>query len=536
MMFNLPLPGGTTGHAVGMGIATIVLGPSVSILAISIALLIQALFFGDGGITAFGANCFNMAIVGSYTAFLVYRALSWKSAVGSKRRIVAAGLAGYGAINLAALLAAIEFGIQPMLFHDASGAPLYAPYPLSVSIPAMMLGHLTIAGLAEFVLSASLVGYLQRSSPEMLQLATEKTGRIPRGLLVTLGSLLLLTPLGILAVGSAWGEWSPEQVGSPRGMMRLYSLWSAPLPGYAPGFTTNASLAYLVSAVVGVILILLVSTMLRRLFSKRSFLEPSIRFFVLTLNRALSAEEAASARGLLQAMDPRVKIAGYLGLVTLTLVTHRLASLLVILLLGVALATFSHLPVKLLVRAWAAVLAFTGFLAVPAVFLTPGHSTYAIPALHWNVTEQGLRGAAFLILRAEAATTLSILLIQSTLWNQLLRALRSFRIPATAVVLLAMTYRYLFLLLETARSMLESRQTKLLGSISSSDGRRLAAGSIGVLLDKSMQLSSDVHGAMQARGFRGEVYVLDEMPMRATDWLQMGALVSSCMAAVSLGL
>ncbi|MDQ2732172.1 MAG: energy-coupling factor ABC transporter permease, partial [Armatimonadota bacterium] len=76
MMFNLPLPGGTTGHAVGMGIATVVLGPWASILAISVALLIQAIFFGDGGITAYGANCFNMAIVGSLVSYVVYRAIA----------------------------------------------------------------------------------------------------------------------------------------------------------------------------------------------------------------------------------------------------------------------------------------------------------------------------------------------------------------------------------------------------------------------------------------------------------------------------
>ena len=75
MMFNLPLPGGTTGHAVGMGVAAVVLGPWGSILAISVALAIQAVFFGDGGITAYGANCFNMAVVGSLTAWAVYRAI-----------------------------------------------------------------------------------------------------------------------------------------------------------------------------------------------------------------------------------------------------------------------------------------------------------------------------------------------------------------------------------------------------------------------------------------------------------------------------
>src|SRR6202142_1683001 len=104
MMFNLPLPGGTTGHAVGVGIATIALGPWASILAISIALVIQAIFFGDGGITAIGANCFNMAIVGSLTAYVVYRAISGRSALASPRRVVAAALAGYLAINISALI------------------------------------------------------------------------------------------------------------------------------------------------------------------------------------------------------------------------------------------------------------------------------------------------------------------------------------------------------------------------------------------------------------------------------------------------
>ena len=165
MMFNLPLPGGTTGHAVGMGVATIILGPWVSMVAISISLLIQALFFGDGGITAYGANCFNMAILGSLVAFAVYRLAAWGAEITSHRRVIAAGLAGYAAINVAALCAAVEFGIQPLFFHDASGAPLYAPYPLSISIPAMMIGHLTFAGFAELVLSAGVVSYFQRADP-----------------------------------------------------------------------------------------------------------------------------------------------------------------------------------------------------------------------------------------------------------------------------------------------------------------------------------------------------------------------------------
>src|ERR1035441_9352120 len=162
MRSTLPLPGGTTGHAVGIGLAAVVLGPWAAMLAVSIAIVIQALFFGDGGITAMGANCFNMAIAGALVAYAVYRLLAGRSAIDSMRRVMAAGLAGYAAINVSALLAAIEFGIQPGLYHDAAGAPLYCPYGLGVAIPAMMLGHLTIAGFAELTVSAG-VGAVLRS-------------------------------------------------------------------------------------------------------------------------------------------------------------------------------------------------------------------------------------------------------------------------------------------------------------------------------------------------------------------------------------
>jgi len=265
MMFNLPLPGGTTGHAVGVGIATIVLGPWASILGISIALIIQAVFFGDGGITTIGANCFNMAIIGSLATYAIYRALSGRSPIASARRVMAAGVAGYVAINLAALAAAIEFGIQPLLYHDASGAPLYAPYPLRIAIPAMMIGHLTIAGLAEMVVSAGVVAYLQKSEPALLgrtapgaaaQGVSENAAGNLRPLWFALAVLLILTPLGILATGSAWGEGVPAQ--APRGLRALSSFWTAPMPRYAPPFLKSPAFGYLLSAMTGTGLILLV--------------------------------------------------------------------------------------------------------------------------------------------------------------------------------------------------------------------------------------------------------------------------------------
>ena len=282
MMFNLPLPGGTTGHAVGVTAATIVLGPWGAILATSIAITIQALFFGDGGITTLGANCFNMAIVGAFVAYVVYRLLAASSEWNSRRRVVAAAIAGYVSINASALVAAVEFGIQPMLFHDASGTPLYAPYPLRIAIPAMMIGHLALAGIAEAVIAGGMVSYLQKANPGLLQglagLQRGKTelrapaGSAIRNLWLTVALMMMITPLGILAVGSAWGEWSPGELMSletraqiasasqgqalpeavPTGLQRLSSFWTAPFPAYAPSFVRSPHLGYLLSAMFGV--------------------------------------------------------------------------------------------------------------------------------------------------------------------------------------------------------------------------------------------------------------------------------------------
>jgi len=292
MMFNIPLPGGTTGHAAGIGVATVILGPWASILAISVALTIQAIFFGDGGITAIGANCFNIAVVGSLVAYACYRLAAGRSPLESRRRVFAAGFAGYAAINAAALVTAIEFGIQPIFFQDASGAPLYAPYPLHIAVPAMMLGHLTIAGFAEMFVSAGIVAYLQRTDLALLKLtapevadpaeaisAIETRGAFEstRALWVTLALLMILTPLGIFAVGTAWGEWGPsdfadpevrEQIaasslnqappaGVPAGMERFASIWTAPIPDYAPPFLKSERLGYALSALLGVGLVIL---------------------------------------------------------------------------------------------------------------------------------------------------------------------------------------------------------------------------------------------------------------------------------------
>jgi len=168
MMFNVPIIGGTTGHATGATLLAILLGPWAAMISISVALFIQALLFGDGGITALGANCFNMGVIGALAGYGIYRLIAARSDVKSTRRWVAGAIAAYISLNISALVTGIEFGIQPILEKSSTGQPLYAPFPLSVAVPAMVGEHAAVFGFAEALVTAMVIKYFQKNDPEML--------------------------------------------------------------------------------------------------------------------------------------------------------------------------------------------------------------------------------------------------------------------------------------------------------------------------------------------------------------------------------
>ena len=165
MMFNVPIPGGTTAHAVGATLLAIVLGPWAAVLGVSTALGIQALFFGDGGLLTFGANCFNMAIVMPLVGYFIYKVISSNSDATSPRRILGAVIGSYVGIVAASVIAGIELGIQPALFHAVNGTPLYAPYSLSVALPTMLIAHLAVAGPIEGAVTGGVVAFCNALIP-----------------------------------------------------------------------------------------------------------------------------------------------------------------------------------------------------------------------------------------------------------------------------------------------------------------------------------------------------------------------------------
>jgi len=275
MMFNIPVPDGTTAHAVGAVLIGILLGPWAAVIAVSVALLIQALLFGDGGVLSFGANALNMAFVMPFVGYAVYKVASGRSPISSRRRVLAAAVAGYAGLNAAALTTAVELGLQPDLFHTADGTPLYSPFHLGQTIPAMLLAHLLVAGAVEGVLTAGVIAYLQRANPPILRI---NGGNVPgssrndpvghpgrRWAVLGLAAMAVLTPLGLLANGGAFGEDSPQDLVSggygldavPHGLARYSTAWTrALLRGYGFRSGDHRGVAYALSAVVGVLAII----------------------------------------------------------------------------------------------------------------------------------------------------------------------------------------------------------------------------------------------------------------------------------------
>jgi cobalt/nickel transport system permease protein len=275
MMFNIPIPGGTTGHAVGGTLIALLLGPDAACIAVTIALLIQAVLFGDGGILAFGANCFNMAFVLPYLGYGIYRLISRRIS-SEKGQYIGAAIGSYVGINAAALCAAVEFGIQPYLFKDAAGQALYCPYGLSISIPAMMVGHLTIFGLAELIYTTGIFAFVKKVSPGIVA-EGKKEKRTP--IYVFIALLICLVPLGLLAEGTAWGEWGADEIAevvsggqalgyTPAGMTDGFSL-SAIMPDYTIAGIPDAA-AYILSAVIGVAIVVILFRLIGSLMKDKT--------------------------------------------------------------------------------------------------------------------------------------------------------------------------------------------------------------------------------------------------------------------------
>ncbi|MFP4073115.1 MAG: energy-coupling factor ABC transporter permease [Actinomycetota bacterium] len=255
-MFNFPVAAGTTGHLIGGALAAVLLGPSVGVVVVTIVVVVQALAFADGGLTALGYNVINMAIVPTYGGYAIFRLMrSWlpKTSGGA---IGATGVAAWSSVVLAALAFSIEW-----LFGAS------APVPFDDVFVAMVGVHALI-GIGEAVISALAVGSVLTSRPDLVYGASDLDAAQLADTKVKTRTFVfggLLVALVFAAVVSQFAVDNPdglERVAEDTGFIESadgHALGDFIFADYATAGISNETLSLAVAGIIGTIVTLAVA-------------------------------------------------------------------------------------------------------------------------------------------------------------------------------------------------------------------------------------------------------------------------------------
>ena len=154
-MLNTPVAGGTSGHMLGGVLAAVLLGPLSASLIMASVFCVQAVFFQDGGVTALGANMFNMGFIGTILCYFICSKI--RTVIGGRRGMFAgAGIAAWLSVVLASAMASFELSLSGTV-------------ALGIVLPAMLLIHAVI-GLIEAGITLTVLGSLSQVRPDLLEL------------------------------------------------------------------------------------------------------------------------------------------------------------------------------------------------------------------------------------------------------------------------------------------------------------------------------------------------------------------------------
>lgn len=269
-----------------------------------------------------------------------------------------------------------------------------------------------------------------------------------------------------------------------------------------------------------------------------SFVERTLDGGAGLLRQVMFGEDTAALDGLLQRLDPRVKLVGLFLLIVAVGLVHHLVVLAAVYLVLLGLAAASRLPVGFFVkRVWLFVPIFTGVVVLPATLsvVTPGDIVLQLWTWHGSpegITAPGLLGAALVVARVAASISLVVLVTVTTSWSRLLAGLQALGVPRMFVLIIAMAYRYVFLLLGTVTDMYTARKARTIGRQRHDGSARAFLGaSVATVFGKAEHLSEEVHQAMVARGYRGAAHTLSVFRLSRADVL---AAVTALVAAVAI--
>jgi cobalt/nickel transport system permease protein len=270
---------------------------------------------------------------------------------------------------------------------------------------------------------------------------------------------------------------------------------------------------------------------------KKNFIGKTLSGIFNFLEETIVSESYARRKGVLQSLDPRVKLISIIALiVAVTMVTDWRLMLLVYL-LTLVFAYVSKIGLGFFIkRVWLFIPIFTGIIALPMIFniFFPGDSLVTLitfgPGIKLGplslpetlaITRQGTMGAIAFTLRVATCVSAAVLLFLTTPRDVLFKSLRSVGVPKVYVLTLDMCYRYIFLLTDLVKAFYTSKKSRTIKSLPMLEEQKWVGGRIGFTLVKSLDMAEKVHGAMVSRGFNGDVKLLEDFTMKPRDYVAM---------------
>ena len=268
------------------------------------------------------------------------------------------------------------------------------------------------------------------------------------------------------------------------------------------------------------------------------WLEHTVSGIAGSIERSVFTEEHAHKKGWLQSVDPRAKLGMFVAMILAASLTGSVWVLAALYVVALAAAWVSKVPFDFFIkRVWLGIPFFAGIVVIPSIFFVPGARLFdiALGGFHIAPSIPGLIGAAILVARVGVSVSLAVLLVLTTSWSDLLKSLQAVRVPQIFIVLLSMTYRYIFLFLHTTNGLFEVRKSRMVGKTGGSEQRAWIVGSMGSLAGRSFKMSNDVYAAMLARGFTGKIISYSTFRIQPRDWVAFGATLLFAAAALTVG-
>jgi len=268
---------------------------------------------------------------------------------------------------------------------------------------------------------------------------------------------------------------------------------------------------------------------------KKGFVQKAISDIFAFFEECLINDNIAQRKGLLQSLDPRVKLVSIVVLIFAIAMTHDIRLLAIVYLLTLVGAYFSKIELWFfLKRVWVFIPIFAGIIMIPILFnvFTPGTTLVTIATLGANahfgpfalpsaitITWQGVTVASLFILRVATCVSTGVLLFLTTPRDMLFKSLRSLKVPKVYVLTLDMCYRYIFLFSDMIKDFYTAKKSRALKSLPMIEEQKWVGGRIGYTLVKALSMSEKVHGAMVSRGFNGDIKILHQYSVHRRDYV-----------------